>query len=386
MAAYYKVEVTLNSQAVQVGLPSPQSVRVTLPNRGPQGETGDQGPAGPANELTIGTVTTGTAGSSADATLTGDSPAQTLNLVIPRGDKGDQGDQGPAGTATTDAADLTTGTLADARLSTNVPLKDAANTFTANQTLDGTNNVAPNQTAASGSSLMTRSLADNRLLDNLFSGKITKYTLTGWRTVVTGGGGVRTWPDAQGGLHLQTGAAGGTALATASGANNGGIFVAAFGGDTRFINYSNRVRVFVKFSEILGFTTNCFYYFHNAQTAGGSPAIGDPAAKSIGFKVVHTSGFNGSLLGVVHDGTTLSTSSSFSAVNNRVPQALLIDSLGNGTVNYYLDGTLVGTMTGGPTGNTNSGAYAPHFGVSSGGDATNVQLQIADLVLVVGDL
>jgi len=273
MAAYYKVEVTLNSQAVQVGLPSPQSVRVTLPNRGPQGlqgiqgevgpvgpvgetgspgadgrevelqttethvqwryegesewtdlvalsaitgpqgiqgetgltgaagadgrevelrktethvqwryedeaewtdlvalseitgpqgQTGNQGPAGPANTLAIGTVTTGAAGSSADATLTGDSPAQTLNLVIPRGDKGDQGDQGPAGTATTDASDLTTGTLADARLSSNVPLKDAANTFSANQTLDGTNNVAPNQTAASGSSLITRDLGDAR--------------------------------------------------------------------------------------------------------------------------------------------------------------------------------------------------------------------------------
>ena len=36
------------------------------------------------------------------------------------------------------------------------------NTFTQNQTLEGTNNTAPNQTAASGSSLMTRDLADVR--------------------------------------------------------------------------------------------------------------------------------------------------------------------------------------------------------------------------------
>jgi hypothetical protein len=49
MAAYYKVEVTLNSQAVQVGLPSPQSVRVTLPLRGPQGLQGEVGPAGPTD-------------------------------------------------------------------------------------------------------------------------------------------------------------------------------------------------------------------------------------------------------------------------------------------------------------------------------------------------
>jgi hypothetical protein len=46
MAAYYKVEVTLNSQAVQVGLPSPQSVNVVLPLIGP---TGSQGPAGPTD-------------------------------------------------------------------------------------------------------------------------------------------------------------------------------------------------------------------------------------------------------------------------------------------------------------------------------------------------
>lgn len=36
------------------------------------------------------------------------------------------------------------------------------NTFTQNQTLEGTNNVAPNQTAASGSSIMTRDLVEKR--------------------------------------------------------------------------------------------------------------------------------------------------------------------------------------------------------------------------------
>jgi hypothetical protein len=51
MAAYYKVDVVLNSQAVQVGLPSPQSVRVTLPLVGPAGPQGPQGEQGPPGEV-----------------------------------------------------------------------------------------------------------------------------------------------------------------------------------------------------------------------------------------------------------------------------------------------------------------------------------------------
>jgi hypothetical protein len=51
MPAYYKVEATLNSQAVSVGLPSPQSVRVTLPLVGPQGPAGPQGEQGPPGEV-----------------------------------------------------------------------------------------------------------------------------------------------------------------------------------------------------------------------------------------------------------------------------------------------------------------------------------------------
>jgi hypothetical protein len=51
MAAYYKVDVVLNSQAVQVGLPSPQSVRVTLPLVGPQGPQGPAGPKGDPGEV-----------------------------------------------------------------------------------------------------------------------------------------------------------------------------------------------------------------------------------------------------------------------------------------------------------------------------------------------
>ena len=46
MAAYYKVDVSLSTNSVTVGMPSPQEVIVTLPLVGPAGAQGPQGPAG----------------------------------------------------------------------------------------------------------------------------------------------------------------------------------------------------------------------------------------------------------------------------------------------------------------------------------------------------
>ena len=67
----------------------------------PKGNKGDTGASGGSGEttvvnptITIGTVTSG---DTASATITGDSPNYTLNLVLPKGDKGDKGDTGEAG-------------------------------------------------------------------------------------------------------------------------------------------------------------------------------------------------------------------------------------------------------------------------------------------------
>jgi hypothetical protein len=46
---------------------------------------GKPGPEGPANVLSIGTVSTAATGTAASASITGTSPTQTLNLVLPRG-------------------------------------------------------------------------------------------------------------------------------------------------------------------------------------------------------------------------------------------------------------------------------------------------------------
>ena len=62
--------------------------------QGEIGPIGPQGEAGPPNVLSIGTVSNG---DNAEATITGNSPNQILNLVLPKGDKGDRGEQGPQG-------------------------------------------------------------------------------------------------------------------------------------------------------------------------------------------------------------------------------------------------------------------------------------------------
>lgn len=55
------------------------------------------GPAGPANTLTIGTVETLPADQPATASITGESPAQKLNLGIPQGKQGATGNPGAPG-------------------------------------------------------------------------------------------------------------------------------------------------------------------------------------------------------------------------------------------------------------------------------------------------
>ena len=63
---------------------------------------GEKGENGPSNVLTIGSVTSG---DTASATITGESPNQVLNLVLPKGDTGAQGEDGIPGTSGQDGAD-----------------------------------------------------------------------------------------------------------------------------------------------------------------------------------------------------------------------------------------------------------------------------------------
>lgn len=57
-------------------------------NQGPPGQNGKDGAPGPPNVLAIGWVLTAEADTPAAAVISGESPAQVLSLVIPRGAPG----------------------------------------------------------------------------------------------------------------------------------------------------------------------------------------------------------------------------------------------------------------------------------------------------------
>jgi hypothetical protein len=85
-------KVTVAEQDVTVSI-TEQPVRITAATTGLQGI---QGEIGPANTLTVGTVEAAE-DDTAEVTITGDAPDQTINFVMPRGLQGIQGIQGIQG-------------------------------------------------------------------------------------------------------------------------------------------------------------------------------------------------------------------------------------------------------------------------------------------------
>ena len=106
----------------------------------PKGNKGDTGASGGSSEttvvnptITIGTVTNG---DTASATITGDSPNYTLNLVLPKGDKGAKGDKGDAGAKGADGITPTiavgTTTTGEAGTNAGVTMSKSGTTYTFN--------------------------------------------------------------------------------------------------------------------------------------------------------------------------------------------------------------------------------------------------------------
>lgn len=101
------------------GAIGPQGPQGVQGEQGIQGIQGPQGLTGPANNITIGSVTSG---ETASATITGDAPNQTLNLILPKGEKGESGPQGATGPANTLSIGIvSSGTSPDATITGQAP-------------------------------------------------------------------------------------------------------------------------------------------------------------------------------------------------------------------------------------------------------------------------
>lgn len=83
------------------------------------------------------------------------------------------------------------------------------------------------------------------------------------------------------------------------------------------------------------------------------PSPGAPTVRAVGFKLVFDTTNTGHFFGEVHNGTTLTVSSSSRASldlsNTQIIHQVIIHTDGAGTVKFYLNGTLIDTLTGGPT-------------------------------------
>jgi hypothetical protein len=274
-----------------------------------------------------------------------------------------------------DVSNLTTGTtrtLTVPDASGTLPLLESANTFTQNQTLDGTNNVAPNQTAASGASIMTRDLMQTRFLDWQLSSVFPVSTIpSAWAASAVGTGARGTGSNS---LDIFTGTTANSSYAVAN-RPSGFIWYTRPGSATSTITveWSQAIRVDFMLWVSAASTNSIFRFLIGANTAA---AVADLDRRGVGIRLE-----NLALKLHVHDGTSATTSSTLSTLSTNISYSLSIrKAAASGTVELFLNGSSVGSTTGGPS--TNAGSSADGFVASilNGIDASNSRVTLQKII------
>jgi len=237
-----------------------------------------------------------------------------------------------------------------------VPLLDAANTYSANQTLDGTNNVAPNQTAASGSSIMTRALTSEETFFSLgYVYRASSFTY--------GNNGTGSFAGvAAGDFRIATITSGSATSGFGRASISRGLHqVNGFtGGGIQFGNYilGAAIRFFWN-QTTLGANDGRSRLIFGGN--GGTPATADNNALStvgFGWELQNTTTAQQWRL-FAHDGTNYVTGAWNNFTNLSRPYYISVISNGNGTITGYFgeDGSrtlTTATLSGGPTSTTTS--------------------------------
>jgi len=167
-----------------------------------------------------------------------------------------------------------------------------------------------------------------------------------WSTAVSGTGASASAQNANARLNAGPTSATGYAIATAVIANNsrGAIFNSGF-------DFSKRVSFGVRVARnVASPDTNSVFRYSIGKSS--STDASDLSARGLMIKVAGT----GALQLLVHNGTTLTTTTSSYTPTNGVGYDVLVVSDGSGNVTLYVNGSSVATSTGGPTsaGSTNA--------------------------------
>jgi hypothetical protein len=274
------------------------------------------------------------------------------------------------GTPTTDASLLTSGTLSDSRLSANVSLDNINNNFSASQTFAGSANTAPNQTAASGSSLMTRDLVDDR--DWVYVEKrVQEVPLNaGWTNTTAVAGSINNYPSS---LRCLTTATAGSLAAVNGGSNNAQGLSLMLSGTTAPQGFGQvdftRSILFSFAALILGLGNIVRVYFGNntltsnsSLVAGGVGVRAETNGANWDIRLLSSSLFNGTVIsGATNASPIVLTTTAAHGLSNG-GQIEVLGVTGNTAANGIWTVSSASGTTLTLTGSTGNGAY-----VSGGG-------------------
>lgn len=190
----------------------------------------------------------------------------------------------------------------------------------------------------SASTVLTPAQSQFGMLNWIVPQSLSTAVATG--TVVSGGYGSR--------CQLTATASGQYAIVYPS---NGSIATFTTTGNLYYdCNFSKRIKVYGRIYCSMVSNLNAYYAWGRSNNTPST--IGSPAAKGFGIRIQGT----GAVELQVHNGTTLTNvTSSFTPTTN-TPFDCLIDSIGDGNVYLYINGSQVASSSSGPQG-TGSAAY-----------------------------
>lgn len=251
-----------------------------------------------------------------------------------------------------------------------VPTISSADTLT-NKTISGASNTITNIGGGVASALL--------------GGQITRINTSwaAWHNTRVGSASGSDFP-AYHGMALSTGGTtGSSSLArSTNGADDYGYFFKPGDviGDT-VVNFSQRMRIFVKlkFTGNTPFDADTIFRLQIGE-AYNTTTVADLAAKGFGLKIENTT-----FKGQCHNGSSLTSTTLSGTAATRTGYAIVLDYDGAGTLTVYVNGSSIGTVTGGPTGDSGATNHAITMSVANGAGTKFLTVNVADMWIVLGN-